>query len=105
MANHEDIVTTKEITLSMGPQHPSAHGVLHLVLDMQGERILKASPDIGYLHRGTEKIVENLLEIEMPERAKYIRVVAAEMSRIAGHLLSIGAWALDLGAMTVLLYA
>jgi len=132
----EEITTTKEITLSMGPQHPSAHGVLHLVLNMQGERILKASPDIGYLHRGTEKIAENLLyfqfvpytdrldymagmsnnlayvqsvekllELEIPERAKYIRVVAAEMSRIAGHLLSIGAWGLDLGAMTVLLYA
>ncbi|MBI5682939.1 MAG: NADH dehydrogenase (quinone) subunit D [Deltaproteobacteria bacterium] len=132
----EDITTTKEITLSMGPQHPSAHGVLHLILDMQGERIMKASPDIGYLHRGTEKIAENLLyfqfvpytdrldymagmsnnlayvqsvekllELEAPERAKYIRVVAAELSRIAGHLLSIGAWGLDLGAMTVLLYA
>lgn len=136
MANQEDIVATKEITLSMGPQHPSAHGVLHLVLDMQGERILKASPDIGYLHRGTEKIAENLLyyqfvpytdrldymagmsnnlayvqavekllELEITERGKYIRVVAAELSRIAGHLLSIGAWGLDLGAMTVLLYA
>lgn len=132
----EDIVQTKEITLSMGPQHPSAHGVLHLVLDMQGERILKASPDIGYLHRGTEKIAENLLyyqfvpytdrldymagmsnnlayvqavekllELEITERGKYIRVVAAELSRIAGHLLSVGAWGLDLGAMTVLLYA
>ena len=135
MANNEELLT-KEITLSMGPQHPSTHGVLHLLLDMKGEKIVSASPDIGYLHRGTEKIAENLLYhqfvpytdrldymagmsnnlayvqavekllgIEITERAKYIRVIAAELSRIAGHLLCIGAWALDLGAMTVLLYA
>src|SRR3989338_1824856 len=135
MAEKEDIIT-KEITLSMGPQHPSTHGVLHLLLDMKGETILKADADIGYLHRGTEKIAENLfyhqfvpytdrldymaamsnnlayvlaveklLGIEVTERAKYIRVIAAELSRIAGHMLCIGAWALDLGAMTVLLYA
>src|SRR3990167_5928959 len=98
--------------------------------------ILKAEPDIGYLHRGTEKIAEGLLYhqftpytdrldymcamsnnlayvmavekamgLEITERAKYIRVIAAELSRIAGHLLAMGAWALDLGAMTVLLYA
>src|SRR3989337_3439961 len=132
----EDAIETKEITLSMGPQHPSAHGMLQLVLDIKGEKVLKADPDIGYLHRGTEKIAENLfypqfvpytdrldymsamsnnlayvaaveklLGIEITERAKYIRVIAAELSRVAGHLLCIGAWALDLGAMTVLLYA
>ena len=120
----------------MGPQHPSTHGVLHLILDIQGEKIVCARPDIGYLHRGTEKIAENLLYhqfvpytdrldymaamsnnlayvqavekilgIEITERAKYIRVTAAELSRIAGHLLAIGAWALDLGAMSILLYA
>lgn len=131
-----DELSTKEITLSMGPQHPSTHGVLHMLLDMKGEKILKAIPDIGYLHRGTEKIAENLLYyqfvpytdrleywsamsnnlayvmavekllgIEITERAKYIRVIAAELSRITGHLTCIGAWALDLGAMTVLLYA
>lgn len=136
MAEKEEIIRTKEITLHMGPQHPSTHGVLHLILDMQGERIVKAEPDIGYLHRGTEKIAENLyypqfvpytdrldylsgmtnnlayvqaveklLGIEITERAKYIRVVASELSRIGGHLLGVGAWALDLGAMTVLLYA
>ncbi|MEE9591283.1 MAG: NADH dehydrogenase (quinone) subunit D [Thermodesulfobacteriota bacterium] len=136
MAEKEEIIRTKEITLHMGPQHPSTHGVLHLILDMQGERIVKAEPDIGYLHRGTEKIAENLyypqfvpytdrldylsgmtnnlayvqaveklLGIEITERAKYIRVVASELSRIGGHLLAVGAWALDLGAMTVLLYA
>jgi NADH-quinone oxidoreductase subunit D len=136
MAEREETIRTKEITLHMGPQHPSTHGVLHLILDMQGERIIKVEPDIGYLHRGTEKIAENLfypqfvpytdrldymcgmtnnlayvqaveklLGIEITERAKYIRVVASELSRIGGHLLGIGAWALDLGAMTVLLYA
>lgn len=132
----EELITTKEVTLNLGPQHPSTHGVLHLILDMQGEKILRAEPDIGYLHRGTEKIAENilyhqfvpytdrldymcamsnnlsyvmavekLLGLELPERAKYIRVIAAELSRIAGHLLAIGAWAVDLGAMTILLYA
>ena len=136
MPEKDEIITTKELTLHMGPQHPSSHGVLHMVLEMQGERILKAEPDIGYLHRGTEKIAENLLYhqfvpytdrldymcamsnnlayvqaveklmgLEIPERAKYIRVIAAELSRIAGHLLGIGAWAVDLGAMSILLYA
>lgn len=120
----------------MGPQHPSTHGVLHLILDLQGERIINAEADIGYLHRGTEKLAENLfyhqfvpytdrldymcamtnnlayvqaveklLDIEITERAKYIRVIASELSRIAGHLLGVGAWAVDLGAMTILLYA
>ncbi len=136
MPENDDLITTREFTLHMGPQHPSTHGVLHLLLEMQGELILKAEPDIGYLHRGTEKIAENLLyhqfvpytdrldymaamsnnlayvmaveklmALDIPERAKYIRVIAAELSRIAGHLLAIGAWALDLGAMTILLYA
>ncbi len=120
----------------MGPQHPSGHGVLHLILDMQGEMVTSAVPDIGYLHRGTEKIAENLLyaqfvpytdrldyfcamsnnlayvlavekllDIECTERAQYIRVICAELSRLAGHLGAIGAWAVDLGAMSVLLYA
>jgi NADH dehydrogenase I D subunit len=133
---NNEIITTKEMTLHMGPQHPSSHGVLHLELDMQGEQILNVRPEIGYLHRGTEKIAENLLYhqfvpytdrldymcsmsnnlayvqavekilgIEVPERAKYIRMIAAELSRIAGHLLGLGAWAVDLGAMTILLYA
>src|SRR3989338_3746113 len=136
MPEKDEIITTKELTLHMGPQHPSSHGVLHMVLEMQGERILKAEPDIGYLHRGTEKIAENLLYhqfvpytdrldymcamsnnlayvqaveklmgLEIPERAKYIRVIAAELSRIAGHLMGLGAWAVDLGAMSILLYA
>ncbi len=136
MPDNENIIATREITLHMGPQHPSTHGVLHLVLDIQGERVLRAEPDIGYLHRGTEKIAENLLYhqfvpytdrldymcamsnnlayvqtvekllgIEITERAKYIRVIAAELSRMAGHFLAMGAWALDLGAMSILLYA
>ncbi|MBI5560829.1 MAG: NADH dehydrogenase (quinone) subunit D [Deltaproteobacteria bacterium] len=133
---NEEPVTTKEMTLSFGPQHPSTHGVLHLVIGLQGEKVLKADPDIGYLHRGTEKIAENifypqfvpytdrldymcamsnnlayvqavekLIGIETTERAKYIRVMAAELSRIAGHLLCLAAWGADLGAMSVLLYA
>jgi NADH:ubiquinone oxidoreductase subunit D len=124
MAELNDIISTQEITLHMGPQHPSTHGVLHLLLQMQGEMIIKAEPDIGYLHRGTEKIAEGLLYhqftpytdrldymcamsnnlayvmavekamgLEITERAKYIRVIAAELSRIAGHLLAMGAWA------------
>jgi len=135
-AEPENIIDTKKITLHLGPQHPSAHGLLHLVIEMQGEEVIKVEPDIGYLHRGTEKLAENLLyhqfvpymdrldylcamsnnlayvmavekllDIEMPERVKYIRVVAAELSRIAGHLLCVGAWAMDLGAMSILLYA
>jgi len=136
MAEPEENLATNEITLHFGPQHPSAHGLLHLIVKMQGEKIVNVNPDIGYLHRGTEKIAENLLyhqfvpytdrldylcamsnnlayvmavekllDIEIPERTKYIRVVAAELSRIAGHLLCVGAWGMDLGAMTILLYA
>ncbi len=136
MSEHDEIIETKELTLHMGPQHPSAHGVLHLIVKLQGERVMNIEPDIGYLHRGTEKIAENLLYhqfvpytdrldymcamsnnlayvmavekamgLEITERGMYIRVIAAELSRIAGHLLAIGAWALDIGAMTILLYA
>ena len=131
-----EIVATERIRLHLGPQHPSAHGLIHLIIDLQGERVLNVETDIGYLHRGTEKIAENLLyhqfvpytdrldylcamsnnlayvmavekllDIEIPERTRYIRVIAAELSRIAGHLLCIGSWGLDLGAMTILLYA
>jgi NADH-quinone oxidoreductase subunit D len=133
---NDDSIVTKELTLSLGPQHPSAHGVLHLIVDLKGEKVTRAEPDIGYLHRGTEKIAENLfypqfvpytdrldymcgmtnnlgyvsaveklLLLELPERAKYIRVIASELSRISGHLVCIGAWGVDVGAMTILLYA
>ncbi len=136
MAEREDLVATKKIKLHFGPQHPSAHGLLHLIVELQGEKILNVEADIGYLHRGTEKLgenllyhqfvpytdrldylcamsnnlayvmaVEKLLDIEIPERTKYIRVIAAELSRIAGHLLCVGAWGMDLGAMSILLYA
>ena len=133
----DEIIRTKQVTVSMGPQHPSAHGVLHLILDMQGERILRAECDIGYLHRGTEKIAENLrysqftpytdrldymsaasnnlayvgavekilgIEGEIPERAEYLRVISSEIARCASHLLGIGAWAVDMGALSVFLY-
>ncbi|RJQ80060.1 MAG: NADH dehydrogenase (quinone) subunit D [Desulfobacteraceae bacterium] len=136
MTEHEDFVATKKINLHLGPQHPSAHGLLHLVIELQGEKVINVETEIGYLHRGTEKIAENLLyhqfvpytdrldylcamsnnlayvmavekllEVQIPERTRYIRVVAAELSRIAGHLLCVGAWGMDLGAMTILLYA
>jgi NADH-quinone oxidoreductase subunit D len=136
MLDQEETLESKEITLHFGPQHPSAHGLLHLIVNLQGEEVVNVNADIGYLHRGTEKIAENLLyhqfvpymdrldylcamsnnlayvmavekllEIEIPERTRYIRVAAAELSRIAGHLLCVGAWGMDLGAMTILLYA
>jgi len=126
----------RNYTLNFGPQHPSAHGVLRLVLDMDGEVIDRADPHIGLLHRGTEKLmetkpyiqslgymdrldyvsilcnehayvltIEKMLGLEVPARAQYIRVMFAEMTRILNHLLWVGAHALDIGAMTVFLYA
>jgi NADH-quinone oxidoreductase subunit D len=123
-------------TLNFGPQHPSAHGVLRLVLEMDGETIVRADPHIGLLHRGTEKLaeskpynqsigymdrldyvsmmcnehayvraIEQLVNLEIPERAQYIRVMFDEITRILNHLLWLGAHALDIGAMTVFLYA
>ena len=126
----------KNYTLNFGPQHPAAHGVLRLVLEMDGEVIQRADPHIGLLHRATEKLaehrtylqalpymdrldyvsmmcnehayvlaVENLLGIEIPLRAKYIRVMFDEITRILNHLMSLGSHALDVGAMAVFLYA
>src|SRR6201985_3314033 len=126
----------KNYTLNFGPQHPSAHGVLRLVLELDGEVIQRAAPHIGLLHRATEKLsesktyiqalpymdrldyvsmlsnehdyclaVEKLVGIEGPERALYIRGVFDEITRILNHLLWLGAHALDIGAMTVFLYA
>ncbi len=126
----------KNYTLNFGPQHPAAHGVLRLVLEMNGEVIVRADPHIGLLHRGTEKLaetkpynqniaymdrldyiamlcnehgyvlaIEKLLGVDIPERAKYIRVMFDEITRILNHLFGIAAHALDLGAMTVFLYA
>jgi len=126
----------RNYTLNFGPQHPAAHGVLRLVLEMDGEVIERADPHVGLLHRATEKLVEskpynqsigymdrldyvsmmcnehgyvmameNLMNISVPERAQYIRVMFDEITRILNHLLWIGAHALDVGAMTMFLYA
>jgi len=122
-------------TLNFGPQHPAAHGVLRLVLELDGEVIQRADPHVGLLHRGTEKLaesriynqsigymdrldyvsmmcnehaycmtIEKLLEIEVPERAQYIRVMFDEITRILNHLMWLGTHALDVGAMTMFLY-
>lgn len=125
----------KPYTMNFGPQHPAAHGVLRLVLEMDGEVVERADPHIGLLHRGTEKLieyktytqaipyfdrldyvspmnqehafalgVEKLLDIEVPERAQYIRVLFSEMTRILNHLLNITTFALDVGAITPALW-
>ena len=127
---------TEELVLNMGPQHPSTHGVLRVVLKLDGERVVDSDVVIGYLHRGIEKLCENrdwtqiilitdrmdyvaaatsnlgycetvekLLSTEVPRRAKYIRTILAELQRIASHCLWIGTHAMDIGAMTVFLYA
>ena len=128
-------VETRTMTLNMGPQHPSTHGVLRLVLELDGEVVVKCVPHMGYLHTGIEKIaeakryqqvvpttdrmdylapmlnnlvyslaVEKLLGIEAPERARVIRVMMSELSRIKSHLVWLGTHALDVGAMSVFLY-
>ena len=128
-------VRTEEMLVNMGPQHPSTHGVLRLVLRTDGELILEAVPHIGYLHRCAEKIGENLAPfqfvpytdrmdylagmnnnqglalaveklagLEVPERAQYIRVIFAELNRIASHLVAVGCFGLDMGAWSPLLY-
>ena len=130
----EDLVGEK-LVLNMGPSHPATHGVLRIVLELDGEIITRADPDIGYLHRGDEKIAENmqynqfipytdrldylaplannvayalavekLMGWELPARGQAIRTICCEMARISAHLLGIGAYAMDVGAMTVFLY-
>ncbi|MCC7068032.1 MAG: NADH-quinone oxidoreductase subunit D [Burkholderiales bacterium] len=125
----------RNYTMNFGPQHPAAHGVLRLVLELDGETIERADPHIGLLHRATEKLaetktylqalpymdrldyvsmmanehaycmaIEKLLQIEVPERAQYIRVMFDEVTRLQNHLLWLGCHALDVGAMTVFLY-
>jgi NADH-quinone oxidoreductase subunit D len=127
--------TTETLTLNMGPQHPSTHGVLRLELELDGETVLRLRPHVGYLHTGFEKSYENqrwqqavtltdrmdylaplsnnlgyvlaveqLLNLDIPPRAQAIRVLLAELTRIASHLVWLGTHALDLGAMTVFLY-
>ncbi|MDA1323815.1 MAG: NADH-quinone oxidoreductase subunit D [Proteobacteria bacterium] len=129
------VTEIKNLTLNFGPQHPAAHGVLRLVLEMDGEIVERADPHVGLLHRGTEKLIEHktylqaipyfdrldyvspmcqehtfalavekLLGIEVPQRGQYIRVLFSEITRILNHLLNISAFALDVGAMTPLLW-
>jgi len=124
-----------QMILNMGPQHPATHGVLRLLVRLDGETVVAAVPELGYLHRGYEKIAENstyhefiphtdrldylspiannvayvlavekLLGLDVPPRAKYIRVLVCEMSRIASHLVALGSMAMDVGALTVLLW-
>src|SRR5579859_4460813 len=128
-------VQLKNFSMNFGPQHPAAHGVLRLVLEMDGEVVERADPHIGLLHRGTEKLieyktylqavpyfdrldyvspmgqehafalaVETLLGITAPPRAQYIRVLFSEVTRILNHLLNVTTFALDLGAITPLLW-
>ena len=125
-----------DLMINMGPQHPSTHGVFRLVIWVDGEKIQKVEPHIGYLHRGSEKIcesesynqiitlfdrldyvgnlnnelafslaVEKLMDLEIPERAQYIRVILCELNRIASHMLFYGVYGLDAGATTPMLYA
>ena len=126
----------KNFTINFGPQHPAAHGVLRLILELDGEIIKRADPHIGLLHRATEKLIEHktylqalpyfdrldyvsmmcqehtyslaveqLAQIKIPERAQYIRVLFAEITRILNHLLAVGCHAMDVGAMTPFLWA
>jgi NADH-quinone oxidoreductase subunit D len=128
-------IRTETMTINMGPQHPSTHGVFRLVLELDGEVIVKARPTIGYLHTGIEKTaeqkkwqqviplmermdylgaqsnslayalsVERLLGLEMPDRVKWIRVLLVELQRINSHLVWLGTHAMDLGAVSVMLY-
>lgn len=130
------MTTATTLKLNLGPQHPSTHGVLRLILELDGEKILSCEPDIGYLHRGMEKMAEGLtyiqylptvdridylagcfysellcrtvekaLNVELPEKVKTIRVVLLELNRIASHLLWIGAFLMDLGAVSPFFYA
>ncbi len=132
----EGIQTSQEMLLNLGPQHPSTHGVLRLVLSLEGETVTGCTPVIGYLHRGIEKILENrpymggirymdnsdylspmlnetayagaveqLMGIEIPRRAQYIRLLTNELQRIASHLVAVGTYMLDLGAFTPILWA
>src|SRR6516165_7866029 len=113
-------VRTDEMLVNMGPQHPSTHGVLRLVLRTDGEVISEVTPHLGYLHRCAEKIGENVLPIQfipytdrmdylagmkIPEKAQVIRVIIAELNRIASHLVGMGAYGLDLGTFSPFLYA
>ncbi|MHC4469848.1 MAG: NADH dehydrogenase (quinone) subunit D [Planctomycetota bacterium] len=132
----EQLAVEDRMVLNMGPSHPSTHGVLRIVLTLAGEEIVAAEPDIGYLHRGMEKIceaygfhkfipytdrwdylapiannmtyvtaIEKLIGVEIPPRAQALRVISWELGRIQSHLLGLGAFAMDVGAMTVFLWS
>ncbi|HVU66593.1 MAG TPA: NADH-quinone oxidoreductase subunit D, partial [Ktedonobacteraceae bacterium] len=134
-SEHIEELKSQEMLLNLGPQHPSTHGVLRLVLRMQGETIVGCTPIIGYLHRGMEKIFENrtlmqgirytdnsdylsmmlceiayagaaedLMGLEIPRRAQYIRLLVGELQRISSHLVSVGTYLMDLGAVTPILW-
>jgi NADH-quinone oxidoreductase subunit D len=127
----------EKMVLNMGPSHPATHGVLRIVLELDGEIITKATPDIGFLHRGDEKIAENMtytqfipytdrldylaplannvayalavekllgIDKQLPPRCQFIRVICCELARISSHLMGMGAYAMDVGAMTVFLH-
>jgi NADH-quinone oxidoreductase subunit D len=127
----------EKMVINMGPSHPATHGVLRLVLELDGEEILKATPEIGYLHRGDEKIAENMtytqfipytdrldylapmannvayalavekllgIDKKLTERCQFVRVICCELARVSSHLLGIGCYAMDCGAMTVFLH-
>ncbi|MCY0870103.1 MAG: NADH-quinone oxidoreductase subunit D, partial [Firmicutes bacterium] len=127
---------SEEMILNVGPQHPSTHGVFRLVVTIDGEQIVDVDPVIGYLHRGTEKLAEDLqytqiipytdrldyvaamlnnyalvhtveyaLDLVIPDRAEYLRIIVMELQRVASHLLFMGTYLLDLGAMSPFLYA
>ncbi len=126
-----------KLMLNVGPSHPATHGVLRLVIELDGEIITRATPEIGYLHRGDEKIAENMtytqfipytdrldylaplannvayvlavekllgLAHQLPPRCQYIRVICCELARLSSHLLGVGCYAMDVGAMTVFLH-
>nr|MBA2286164.1 NADH-quinone oxidoreductase subunit D [Ktedonobacteraceae bacterium] len=136
MKDAPEDLRSEEMVLNMGPQHPSTHGVLRLVLTMEGETVIDCTPVIGYLHRGIEKILENrtvmagirymdnadylspmlnetayagaveqVMGIEPPRRAQYIRLLTNELQRIASHLVGVGTYGLDLGAFTPVLWS
>ena len=129
-------LSTQDMNLNIGPQHPATHGVLRVVIDLDGERITRATPVIGYMHRGFEKLaeardyrqiialvnrhdwlsafnnelgvaiaVERMMELEVPARADWIRVIMAEWNRILNHLMFVGSFGLELGAITPVFFA
>lgn len=132
----EGDLRTQDMNLNIGPQHPATHGVLRVVIDLDGEKIVRATPVIGYMHRGFEKLaeardyrqiialvnrhdwlsafcnelgvaiaVETMMELDVPERAQWIRVLMAEWNRVLNHLMFIGSFGLELGAITPVFFA